>query len=356
MKIVMATGGSAGHLFPAIEAAKCLREESHEVIFIGAFGAGKNRISNESFYCEELKAKGLQGKGLVGDLKAVVTLLSASYQALLKLRKIKPHVVVGFGGYGAFPVVMASILLRIPTMIHEQNVLPGRANKLLSYFVNKVAISFKRTDQYLKRPLVYTGCPTAHSSIQYDRLQTLKEFGFNNTDKIILVFGGSQGSQKINHAFYEAIDKAHDRLRIQVVHISGKGKLADLELMYKNIKRPYILFEYFEPMEKLYQLVDIVISRSGASTVNELAWFKKPAILVPYRFAGGHQKENAMVLADAKTARIIQEKDLNADQLIGEISVLLENPPSETTFNRLIEELNIKDAAKSLAKAITSCV
>lgn len=357
MKIVLATGGSAGHLFPAIEVAKCLRSDGHEVIFLGVMGAGKSRIISEGFYFEELQARGLQGKSFLDDVMAAFKLLFASLQAVIKLMKIKPRAVAGFGGYGAFPVVCAAILLRIPTVIHEQNVIPGRANKLLSRFVKKVAISFKSTKKYLtKGRVVHTGCPIASSSKQYDRSQSLAELGFNKTDKIVLVFGGSQGSQRINQVFCDFLRCAEKRFKIQVVHISGKGKLDEVKNMYGSLNLPHVLFEFFVPMEKLYQLADIVIARSGASTIGELTWFRKPAILVPYPHAQGHQKENAAVLFESNTARVIQEADLTTAKLMEEISCLLERPPSGTLFERLITELNIEGAAKSLAGEIVTAV
>ncbi|MGE0269182.1 MAG: undecaprenyldiphospho-muramoylpentapeptide beta-N-acetylglucosaminyltransferase [Candidatus Omnitrophota bacterium] len=357
MKIVLATGGSAGHLFPAIEAAKCLRTDGHEVVFLGAMGAGKTRITSEGFSLVELRATGLQGKSRWADFKSAVKLFLVSIQAITELRKINPQVVAGFGGYGAFPVVSAAVVLGIPSIIHEQNVVPGRANKLLSFFVKKVAVSFKHTKKYLtSKRLVHTGCPISRSSKRFDRLQSLAEFGFNKTDKIILVFGGSQGSQRINQIFCEFLRHLQGRFKIQVMHISGKGKLEEVKDMYDGLNLPHVLFEFFEPMEKLYQLADVVISRSGASTIGELTWFKKPAILVPYPYAQGHQKENADVLVESNTARIVQDADLTPTRLMEDISYLLEHPPAEVLFDRLIAELNINGAAKSLAGEIASAV
>lgn len=355
MKIVLAAGGSAGHLFPAIEAAKCLRTDGHDVIFLGTFGAGKKRISDEGFACEELTAKGLQGKGLLDDLSAVLKIIQASFQAVGKLKHIKPQVVAGFGGYGSFPAVGAALFLRIPTMIHEQNVVPGRANRLLGRFVKKVAVSFGQSQKYFRAgSWVKTGCPILFSLQPYDRLQLSREFGLKTTQKILLVFGGSQGSQKINQVFCEALQLAKSRLAIQVIHISGKGKLEDLKKMYRNVDLPHVLFEFFEPMQKLYQLADVVISRAGASTVNELTLFRRPAVLVPYPYAQGHQKENGAVLGTAGTARLINEEDLNAAKLADEITYFLQHPPAPKLFDELTGELNIHAAAKSLAREITT--
>lgn len=357
MKIVLATGGSAGHLFPAIEVAKCLRSDGHEVIFLGTFGAGKNRISDEGFTWEELQAKGLQGKGMLDDFLAVLKIIQATTQAFSKLKKIKPQVVAGFGGYGAFPVVCAAVILRLPTLIHEQNVVPGRANKLLGRFVKKVAVSFNQSKTYFKsRKLVHTGCPVLFSSGQYDRLQLSREIGIKTTQKILLVFGGSQGSQRINQTFCEALGLAGSKLAIQVIHISGKGKLDELKKMYRNLKHPSVVFEFFEPMQKLYQLADVVISRAGASTVNELVLFRKPAVLIPYPYAKGHQKENAAVLVDAGTAKMVSEEELSAEKLTEVISGLLDHPPASEKFDHLIKDLNIRESAKSLAEAITSTI
>jgi len=161
MKVIIATGGSGGHLFPAIQVAEEFKRAGDEVLFVGAFGSNIERLKMLNYRVEEVKSRGIIGKNLFKMIGAMVAMLKAVVRSLKLIRSYKPDVVLGFGGYGAFPVVFSASLIRLPTLIHEQNVSPGWANRILSRMVSKVAISFKKSADYFSRnKSVYTGCPT----------------------------------------------------------------------------------------------------------------------------------------------------------------------------------------------------
>ncbi|MCR4337952.1 MAG: UDP-N-acetylglucosamine--N-acetylmuramyl-(pentapeptide) pyrophosphoryl-undecaprenol N-acetylglucosamine transferase, partial [Candidatus Omnitrophica bacterium] len=223
MKCVMATGGSGGHIFPAIEVAKVLRQAGHEVIFAGTFRHFHHQIAREGFVLYEFETKPFSIKAWNGFCEFSRSLSKSFFSSLKLLKEIQPDVVIGFGGYGSFPIVVSGILLNFPTMIHEQNVIPGRANRILAPGVKRIAISFEETQKYFPaQKTVWTGCPCRLANTQLNRSSILKEFGLSEHKKTILVLGGSQGSQRINQAFMDVSYLLKDEIPLQVIHLSGE--------------------------------------------------------------------------------------------------------------------------------------
>ena len=203
MKILIATGGTGGHIFPAIETAKALRVRGHQVSFAGVLGPAEDKIKALDFPVFSLAAQGLNDRSFLGWLNFGSIMSQAVWRSFGVVRKIAPDKIIGFGSYGAFPVVMAGALMRCPVLIHEQNVVPGKANALLSKIVKKVAISFEGSRKYLDpAKVVWTGCPCHHSAVP-SRSEGLLAFGLEENKKTIVLIGGSQGSQRLNEIFFE---------------------------------------------------------------------------------------------------------------------------------------------------------
>ncbi|MBZ0166123.1 MAG: undecaprenyldiphospho-muramoylpentapeptide beta-N-acetylglucosaminyltransferase [Candidatus Omnitrophica bacterium] len=357
MKIVMAAGGTAGHMFPALEVARNLRREGHEIMFIGVFKSSKRQLEDEGFAFKQLGAKGLQCQGWIQDMFAVVSLVRTAFQARSLIKLLTPDVVVGFGGYGSFPAVCGGLMGGVPVIIHEQNVMPGRANRLLARFVKKVAISFPESRSFLSSDkVIITGCPIISKPSQGDSRLLRKAFNFSADRKTILVFGGSQGSRRINGVFPQCINMLSARLPIQVIHVSGRGALAELQKIYQAIDVPYRLFENYRPMAELYGLADVVVCRAGAATVTELVLFQKPAVLIPYPFAHGHQAHNANVLVENQVARMIPDGQVTPEALAAAVTALLEHPPQCEKFSTLNSRLNIDHATGDLTREILTTV
>lgn len=356
MKFIMATGGSGGHLIPALKTAGELRRRQHDVRFLGAFAFGKGQIHHAGFEFDEIQAQGLDLADWRKGVHSLFLFFRATVTSLRLLRRYRPDAVVGFGGYGAFPVVLAAILLRYPTMIHEQNVVPGRANAVLSRFVDKVAISFSQTARYWKgRKIIWTGCPSHSPSQTWDANEIFKRFRLEKGRKTLLVLGGSQGSQRINEAFVRTAAVLKDRLSFQVIHICGKRDYGSLQDRYAQMKIPFALFEFWDEMECVYPLADFVMARAGAVTVTELIKFQKAALLIPYPYAGGHQRENARVLEDAHVGRVLEEKGLSVDGLQETILDMLAHPPSPDRWREGFGEDFACDAAGRLADEAIQC-
>jgi UDP-N-acetylglucosamine--N-acetylmuramyl-(pentapeptide) pyrophosphoryl-undecaprenol N-acetylglucosamine transferase len=202
MKILISTGGTGGHIFPAIETAKALRNRGHHVSFAGTLGANEVMIKELGFPVYALAARGLDDNGLRDRLGWLVTMSQAVFRSFGVIRKCAPDKIIGFGGYASFPVAMAGSLMRRPVLIHEQNVVPGRANALLTGMVAKVAISFEASRKFINpSKAVWTGCPCRYKSLP-SKEQGLAAFGLEAGKKTLVLIGGSQGSQRLNEVFF----------------------------------------------------------------------------------------------------------------------------------------------------------
>lgn len=312
MKIVIATGGTGGHIFPALHVAEALRTKGHEVLFLGTFGAAAERVKRQGFAVQDLKAKGMTGQSPKNFLLALGKMLAAVFQSFQFLKGLRPDVVVGFGSYGAFPVVFAAIIKKIPVMIHEQNVRPGQANKVLARWVDKVAISFSKSHRYFSRArVVLTGCPAKENPPLADRETLLERFGLKKEGKTILVLGGSQGSRRINAVFVETALILKKESDFQVIHVAGKDDVLMLRQHYEYLKVPHHVCDFMNDIENAYAVADLAISRAGAVSITELCHFGIPSILIPYPYAGAHQKENAQVMVELGQAVMVEEQNLS---------------------------------------------
>ena len=317
MKFVIATGGTGGHLFPALRVAEELKRQGHDILFLGSFRREQKQMHNSGFAFEDLGSKGFTTASFKEVFDSVAAMIIAIGKAIRSLGRSRPAAVIGFGGYGAFPTVLSAVFLGYPALIHEQNVVPGRANALLAKFVHKVAISFQKSSTYFNpKKIVLTGCPCHFPQKHLDRVALLEKFQLEEGKTTILVFGGSQGSQRINEAFMESSKALKERIDFQVIHISGAQGYRKLQDRYNQLGIPFALFEFLDKMEEAYYIADLVISRAGAATVSEIAHFRLPAILIPYPYAQGHQKENATLLCEIGAAELIEEKDVSTPKLI----------------------------------------
>lgn len=358
MKIVIATGGTGGHIFPALETASVLKDRGHDVYFVGSLGLGEAKVKSRGFPATLITAKGFTNRSLTGIFKFISLMVYGVGQSLGALKQIKPDKVIGFGGYGSFPVVLSAKILNLPIMIHEQNVIPGKANRLLSKLVKKVAISFPETRQYLNvHKTVWTGCPCHQHKVSLSKDALFQKFSLDSHRKTILLLGGSQGSHRLNEVFFEMVSflcKHKDPMvqDIQAIHMTGKKDYEFYVQQYKNLSMPVKVLDFISPVEEVYTISDVVIARAGAATVSELGFFAIPSILVPYPLADNHQKYNAEALTKLGLAQIIEQKDLTENRLMLAVKNLL-----STGFNKEQWQkktfLSFKESpAQELAKAV----
>lgn len=350
MKFVIATGGTGGHLFPALMVAQELGRDGHDILFLGSFSRGTDQMNKSGFSFEDLGARGFHMGSWREGAGSVIAMAGAARKALRSLRRFRPDAVIGFGGYGAFPVVFSAALMNYPALIHEQNVIPGRANAMLANFVKRIAISFRKSAKYFSpRKTVFTGCPCHLPRENVDRTMIFKAFRLEEGKITILVFGGSQGSRRINEVFMETAQALKAKLDFQVVHVLGRGDDQKFRERYHQLGIPFALFEFLDKMEDAYHIADLVISRAGAVTVTEIAGFGLPAVLIPYPYARGHQKENASVLRETKTACVIEDHDLSVSKLTRAVLSAAGHRSGAREPGRF-RDICVPDAAQRLAR------
>ncbi|HTZ10883.1 MAG TPA: UDP-N-acetylglucosamine--N-acetylmuramyl-(pentapeptide) pyrophosphoryl-undecaprenol N-acetylglucosamine transferase, partial [Candidatus Margulisiibacteriota bacterium] len=257
--------------------------------------------------------------------------LKCSLQSLFILFEFRPDIVVGFGTLASVPMVFFAWLFRMKIIIHEQNVIPGKANRLMVKLADKIAISFPKTTEFLRREgkkIVLTGNPLRQELKPLNKKAALDFFRLKEGRFTILVTGGSQGSHNINMAFFKTVVAMPDKNKLQVIHLSGAGDYAMLKESYQDCGLDVRIMDFFQQMQYAYSASDLAICRSGAATISELVNFRLPAIIIPYPFAHRHQLANSALLSDAGSAIVLEEEELSVKSL-GDILMKLMNNPGE---------------------------
>ncbi len=328
LKVLVVTGSSGGHIFPALAFLEAIKEQ-HPDIEVFFVLPEKNVIKENvrfNYEVKYVKLCAITRRVDAKNIRNILNFISGSLQTLNVLLKFQPDIVVGFGSLVTFPAIMFAWLLRIKILIHEQNVIPGRANRFLAGFVDKVAVSFQETKAYLadyKRKIVVTGNPLRKSVAYSDKIKAFDFFGFGPDKFTILVMGGSLGSHRINKEFFKALSCFKDRDLLQVIHLTGAFDYEMLNSQYKDLGVKCAVFRFFDSMQYAYSVSDLVISRAGATAVAEIIFFNLPAILVPYPYAYQHQYKNAKVLEENGCGIIIEDKEFEADNLRLKLEPLL---------------------------------
>jgi len=369
MKVLIASGGSGGHIFPAIALAESLKKNAKniDILFVGSDKALDRRIfEKENFRYKLLSANKLPYKISLQIIPFFFRLFLDTLKAFFIMILYRPNVVVGFGGYVQCPVLCFACLFGLPKILHEQNVVPGRSNKMFFKFVNKIALSFEATKRYMNEDAlkaVVTGNPIRQDLRDLieksDRTSSLKVLGLKgfglNPDKFtILVAGGSQGSRFLNDTFVKTLSHLNytEKKIIQVIHITGVQDYEPAMKAYEEMGIENRVYSFIDRIEEAYAGSDIVLTRSGASAVFELAFFAKPMILVPYRFAMNHQAENANVFVEKGAAIRIDETDLSTDRLKDVIIDLLHNKDKRDAMSKAAQSLSFPGAADKMAEEV----
>jgi UDP-N-acetylglucosamine--N-acetylmuramyl-(pentapeptide) pyrophosphoryl-undecaprenol N-acetylglucosamine transferase len=354
MKIIIATGASGGHIFPALSLAEELKKD-WEIIFICDKGKAEEGIKKAGYRVIAVTARKLRSwLDIFSFISGQVSLLR---QSLKIIKDFQPDVVAGFGSYVSFAAVMAARIKGVPAIIHEQNVMPGRANRLLAGLVNRIAVSFAESQNYFPKDKTFiTGCPVRRELLSVDKAEALQRFNLSADKFTILVLGGSQGSHILNTKVSGAITGMERRDDLQVIHLAGSADQEWVESEYRKAGITHCVFAFLEGMGYAYKIADLVVSRSGASAVAEISVFGLPAILVPYPFAYGHQLYNAKVLVDAGGAILIQDADLSENLLQENIQRLMNDRRKLQEMAQKSRTRAMPDAAGDLAKAVRGMI
>lgn len=341
MRVVIAGGGTGGHLYPGIAVAReLLREQSSDVFFVGTNQGIEARVlPKEGLPVRFISAGKLKGMNLASILKTVATLPLGLFQSLRLLREIGPDVVLGVGGYASAPVGAAALILGIPLVIIEPNSYAGLANRKLGIFADKVILCFPGTGARKFFPPRKTAAlgPLVRQGIEEgDRGRGLEDFGLEAGLFTVFVMGGSGGAHAINMAMKQAAVFLKDMRELQVVHQTGPHDVDEVKAGYRDAGVQAVVLPYIENMAGAYAAADLVVSRSGATTVAELAVCGKRAVLIPFPFAAdNHQEYNARALADLSAADIVLQKDLTGAVLAAIIKKNAEEGMSVSGMSRM---------------------
>ncbi|MDP2928473.1 MAG: undecaprenyldiphospho-muramoylpentapeptide beta-N-acetylglucosaminyltransferase [Candidatus Omnitrophota bacterium] len=362
MKILIACGGSGGHIFPAVALAEGLKAKDRfaEIIFVGSNKALDRRIFvKEGFRYYLLSANKLPYKASFKTLLFLLALSVDILKSLFILMKERPGITVGFGGYVSAPVIIAAYILGIPRIVHEQNVVPGRANAVLFRFADRIAISFKETRIYLSacaKKAVFTGNPIRASILKDDKAGNIKKLGLDPGKFTILVIGGSLGAHNLNKAFLKALSRMDRSIRssLQIIHITGVTDYGWASDAYKELSLEHRVHSFLDRIEEAYSASDLIVTRSGASAIFEIAYFARPMILIPYPFALSHQSENARIFSTKGAAIQIDEKDLSPNIMKDKIEDLLSNRKRLAEMGESARRISMPDSSCSLAEEVLS--
>ncbi|MDQ6823292.1 MAG: undecaprenyldiphospho-muramoylpentapeptide beta-N-acetylglucosaminyltransferase [Candidatus Eremiobacteraeota bacterium] len=334
MNIVFAGGGTGGHVYPAVAIADAMRDRA-QVLFIGSADRLESEIVPAAGYpLATISSRPLQRKASVETLLTISSNLAGVTQALKLLTQARPDFVIATGGYVCFPVVVAARLLRTVGQIHaplalfEPNARAGLTNRILAPLVDEVWGAYADPDPVFARKYVQTGIPVRRSILQRtNRIEAARRLGLDPQRRTILAMGGSQGARSINEAVAGLITRRALPAQWQLLHVSGKR---DFEYMQAEEQKPFgenrvTLLPYLADLADAYSVSDLVICRSGASTLGEIAAIGLPSILVPYPFASeDHQKQNALAFAKHGAAVLVEDRELNADTLWWTLSKAME--------------------------------
>ena len=353
MRVVIAGGGTGGHLFPGIALAEEVMTRApnrHDVLFIGtARGLEAKVIPQHGYKLELIQVSGLKRVGLVKFLKSVFLLPAALLRSIQILHSYRPDVVVGVGGYASGPVVLAAWLMRVPTAIQEQNAFPGLTNRLLGRFADHVFTAFPEALRHFpKQKVQLLGNPIRRQLLDNYLVSSVPHEKFR-----LLVFGGSQGAHVLNQAMIEAIPYLESvKEKLHIIHQTGELELELVREGYAKAGASAEVVDFIRDMSSAYARADAIVCRAGATTLSELAVAKKAAVLVPFAAAAdNHQELNARSLVDAGAAVMLLERELSGERLAKEIFALM-NPERRRQMAKAAGGLGRPEAAKEIADVL----
>lgn len=323
MKVIVTAGGTGGHIYPALGVVEKLQEDpKNEILYIGT----TNRMESEIVPALGIKYEGLEIYGLTKNIKKNIKntkCIISSYKKCKKIMKtFKPDYVIGFGGYVTFPVLMAAHKYKIKSALHEQNMIPGKTNKILSKYTNTTFLSFEESKKYFKNKCILSGNPCAEKA-ELTTAHDKTKLGFTKTKKLILIVMGSLGSEVINNILSDFLEKYENKER-EILFITGKSSYET----FKNLKVPsnIKILPFYDNLSGLMKSCDLIISRAGASTISEILALNIPSILIPSPYvANNHQYYNAFDLKEKKVSIMLEQKDLNAETLKQKIEEAFKN-------------------------------
>lgn len=354
MKIAVSGGGTGGHIYPALALIREIKKETSDAsfLYIGTEkGLESKLVPRENIPFKSIHITGFKRKISMENIKTILRFLKGVKNSKKMLKEFKPDVVIGTGGYVCGPVVFAAAKLGIPTIIHEQNSVPGLTNKFLSRYVDKVAVCFDEAKQYFpQEKVVLTGNPRATEVLGQDGNNGRISAELKPNLPAVLIFGGSRGARPINEAVLKSLEIVSEK-PYQVLYVTGDVHYEKVKKEAETIGNPknVIIKPFVHNMPEVLSGIDLVVSRAGATTLAELTSLGVPSILIPSPYVtNNHQEKNARALSDHGAAALLLESELTSQTLIEKIDSILLNSEKTTEMKEAAKKLGIPDAAKRL--------
>jgi UDP-N-acetylglucosamine--N-acetylmuramyl-(pentapeptide) pyrophosphoryl-undecaprenol N-acetylglucosamine transferase len=354
MKVLIAAGGTGGHIYPGIAVAKEIlrRNAESKILFVGtARGLETKIVPENKFELALINSAGLKNVGLLGKLKGLFILPKSFLEARRLIKDFQPNVVVGAGGYVTGAVLLTASLMRVPTLVMDSNALPGFTNRRLAPFVTKAALTFEEAVNFFGEKAVVTGNPVRKEFFD------IPPKARDNNKFSVLIFGGSQGARAINNAMVDALENLQSyRDKLFITHQTGELDFETVQKGYgENGWNTAEVSKYISDMVSEFAETDLIISRAGATTCAEVAAAGKAAIMIPLPTAADdHQRKNAEALQTAGAARMILQKDLTGESLAKEIADFLNAPEKISAMETASKKMARKDAAEKTVDLIES--
>lgn len=368
MRIILSGGGTGGHIYPAIAIAKELVKLAQpcDILFVGTkHGLEADIIPKEGFNLETIQVHGLERRFSWESVKTIWSTMGSLWDCRRIIRQFKPDVVIGTGGYVCGPIVLTAALMGTPTLIQEQNAIPGITNKLLALVVDKIALGYKEAIPFFsnQKKIVVTGNPIREEVVSVDRAQGIQALGLDEGKKTVLVAGGSRGARSINRAMKTVHQRFANRAGIQILHVTGQSEYNNMVSFYQESgidvlgTGNIIITPYLYNMPDALAAADIGIFRAGAIGLAELTAKGVPSILVPYPYAAeNHQEYNARVLEKDGAAIMITDAQLDGSLLADVLEKLLGRAETLEKMSLASRRLGRPDAAKAVAKLALALV
>ena len=357
MKVIISAGGTGGHIYPALAIINKIKEmePNSQFLYIGTHNRmEKDIIPNYNIPFKSLEVFGFSSKNIFKNVKTLNLLIKAEKKCEKIIKEFNPDIVIGVGGYVSAPVIRAAHKLKYPTLIHEQNSIPGKANKFLTRYASKVAVSFASSSNYFpKSKVVITGNPCS-SNAKIVEACDKKEFGLDNNKKLVLIVMGSLGSSKINNFIIDSA-KSFAKKDYEVLFITGKENYESV----RNISFPnnVKILPYVENLTRLLKRTDVIVSRAGASTLSEILALRIPSILIPSPYVpNNHQYKNALDMVNANACILLEEKDLTSELLIKDIDLIILDKEKTLEMKKGLASLDTGDSATNIYNCIKKLV
>jgi UDP-N-acetylglucosamine--N-acetylmuramyl-(pentapeptide) pyrophosphoryl-undecaprenol N-acetylglucosamine transferase len=357
MRVLIAAGGTGGHIYPGIAVAKEIvrRHPDSEVKFVGtARGLENKLVPTAGFELSLIDSTGLKNVGVAARVRGLLVLPKSLRQARALIKEFRPDVAIGAGGYVSGPVLLTASLLRLPTLVMESNALPGWTNRVLTRFIDKAAVSFEDALPFFRGKGVVTGNPVRREFFEIAQKQR------DPAQLSILIFGGSQGAHAINEAMVAALPLlGNEKARLRVTHQTGEADYEQVSSGYASSSwsEQASVRKYIDDMVAAFAAADLVISRAGATTTAELIAAGKASLMIPFPFAADdHQRKNAEALEAAGAGKMILQQDLSPQRLAGEIETLVREPEKVTAMERAARALGRGDAAGKVVDLVEDLV